>query len=118
MLPDPYRIHKTAEIKEIYAKGKRIKTAHIRLFYFFSKSVQPSQFAFVVSKRTAGRSVDRNRLKRIMRSEVERNLEDFPPGAKVIIQFQGGAQRLSADMLRLELLETMIKAKLVMKHGN
>ena len=112
MLPRQYRLSENFAIKEVYQRGRWVKTAHLKLFYFFSKQKDPS-FAFVVSKKQVRRIVDRNRLKRIFRAEVSKVLKNVVPGTKVIVQARVDMPKLPSSEIRAELKEALIKAKIL-----
>jgi ribonuclease P protein component len=113
MLPRQNRIFKTREINEVYRRGRQVKTAHLKLFYFTKGNQGSPKFTFIVSKRQAARIVDRNRLKRIFRSEIASLLVKFPAGAKVIIQAQTGMPKIQAKLVREEIKQALLTAKLI-----
>lgn len=74
-------------ISLLFAEGKRIKAFPLRIFYKKipeHNSISPSKVAFTVSKKKFKRTVDRNRIKRLMREafrlekhQINHHLNDF-----------------------------------------
>lgn len=124
MLPRPYRLTKEKEINWVYRRGRRLSTPLLTIFYLpTSKTRRPgssqnqdvSRFGFVVSKSQAKNSVDRNRLKRILRAQVATLLSRLVPGFNVIIQGRANLQKLPSPIIREELSRLFKKASLWQK---
>ena len=65
------------------------------------KDIEPSRFAFVVSKKVAGEAVDRNRVKRILGEGVRLSLFDIKPGFDMVFLARPTITRFStADIMR------------------
>ena len=87
------------------------KLLKIRVHYSSNQNLP--RFGFVVSKKHAARIVDRNRLKRILRSTI-RELEPSLTGSHdVIIQARPHVSRVPAKQIREELQILLEKAKLL-----
>ncbi|TSA46424.1 ribonuclease P protein component [bacterium] len=113
MLPKLNRLASSIEISRVYKRGRRAKSANLSLFYFFSGQKIPSRFAFVVSKKQISRIVDRNRLKRILRSGVAGFRSRISPGYSVIVQGQPNMRRLESKKLVEELEDLLKKARIL-----
>lgn len=106
MLSRPLRLSKNQDFKRVYRKGRRTFGPHLRLFYLqrvgaLTRSF--SRFGFVVSKKHAGKTVIRNRLKRILRAEIASQKSTWPKGYEIIIQARPGI----LDCSRLELSQEL-----------
>ncbi|QQR77412.1 MAG: ribonuclease P protein component [Candidatus Moraniibacteriota bacterium] len=86
MIPRAYRLSNHQEIRRVFRLGKK---AYGSLFSFISlpNSLEKSRFAVIVSKKTAPRAVDRNRIKRFVREALRPNLPHITPGYDSIVVF-------------------------------
>lgn len=81
MLKKPHRLGKSGDVERVVARG--------RGFFNHSFSIRYSpgpvtRFAVVVSTKVSKSAVRRNRIKRIVREHLKRNLLSFPPGDYVV----------------------------------
>lgn len=118
MLHKDYRIREEREFARIYRRGRRLETANLRCF-FLPNPGQRTRFGFVVSKHStkkqqaAGKIVDRNHLKRILRDEARRLLGAVTPGFDIVIQSKSGAVKAMGPALREEFKDLLQKARLL-----
>jgi ribonuclease P protein component len=61
------RLKKADDFSSVFNFKSRIHTAHLNFFYM-PNQLEFSRFGFIVSKKTAKRAVDRNYIKRVLRS--------------------------------------------------
>ena len=85
------RITKREDFVTIGKKGKRKHTSH---FIVITSPNEVQRFGITVTKRTASKAVDRNRIKRVLR-EVFRLRPHFFPSGNVIVIAKRGAEKLS-----------------------
>lgn len=97
MLQRTRRLTATNEIEQVYQQGRRLFHPLIRLVYTRTLH-KTSRATVVVSKRVDVRAVERNRLKRIIRSLLQEQLQrqvDNPKDIVIIVQPRArGASRL------------------------
>lgn len=74
-------IKKTEEFTIIYNKGEKI---HTKYALIFKKNKHQNIFGFVASKKV-GNAVVRNRLKRLFREVVRKNMNNFSPNCAYIL---------------------------------
>lgn len=74
-------IKRTEEFTYMYNKGEKI---HTKYTLIFKKKLTKQLFGFVASKKV-GNAVTRNRLKRIFREVVRKNMDIFSPSCAYII---------------------------------
>lgn len=71
-------------VNRLPSYAKLIRPRIISSPYFLLKTAvnerEVRRFGFIISKKTAGRAVDRNRSKRLIRACVEGIIDGFPPG--------------------------------------
>lgn len=97
MLPTTNRLPASI-FSTIFRTGKRIHSPELTLIVVQTK--EPiSRFGFVVSKKTAKRAVDRNRIKRILRESIHHLLPTIPTGLNcVFIAKQNFAEKHTAEI--------------------
>lgn len=81
MLSKRYRLKKNIEFSKIYSSGKSIAGKSVVIFY---KKGNAKKIGFSVSKKV-GNAVQRNRIKRILREIVRKNIDLFPNSYNFII---------------------------------
>ncbi len=78
MLPQPYRLRRSADLTIVQRQGRSWR--HPLCILLVRRGDSPlSRFAFVASRRV-GNAVVRNRVKRLLREAVRYHLDDIQPG--------------------------------------
>lgn len=75
MLKRKFRVSTSNEYKHLYNSGKKISGKYI-IVYILGNSLGYCRFGIVTSKKT-GKAVIRNRVKRQLRSIIERNIDNL-----------------------------------------
>lgn len=83
MLKKVNRLAKSKDIQKAFARGRTFFNPLFTLK--FIPGVKEKRFTVVVSTKVYKKAVDRNRLKRIIREHIRKNLDGFKPGNYVII---------------------------------
>jgi len=118
MLQKDHRIREDRDYARLYQRGRRLETANLRCFFLPSR-LALTRLGFVVSKRStkkqqaAGKIVDRNRLKRVLRDEARRLLNSVAPGFDIVKQSKSGAVKIKSQELRAELRGLLTKARIL-----
>lgn len=112
MLPARLRLVREKDFSQVYQGGKRAKTNNLSII-FFRSGQNDSRFGFVVSKRQVHLTVQRNRIKRRVRAQIERLLRKISPGFDVVVQARAGILKLTSKELGLEIIDLLKKAKLL-----
>ena len=81
MLPKANRLNLARDFRRFKERGKSIETPYFRLTYLPAPT---PRFVFVVTNRI-GKSVERNRARRLMREVVRSRLTTLPPMEAVLI---------------------------------
>lgn len=116
MLTRASRLTSERDFSRLYKRGKRAATSHLLAFLLPrraetpSKNQNTSRFGFVVSKKHASKIVMRNRIKRILRSEVRELLNTLKNPIDAVIQARPGIARISSENIRSQVRELMKKA--------
>jgi len=87
MISQKYKLQKSM-IPKVFSKGKNIKCNYFYVRLIQDQTETYKQFAFVVSKKVSKKSTRRNRIKRILRSLVYKNLDKIPFGYYVFVVFR------------------------------
>lgn len=82
MLAKPYRLSQATAIYDVRNTGKRFIN---ELYTCFIKPSQTSQFAFVISKKTAPHAVNRNRTKRLLSEAIKEIMPNLQRPVQVVI---------------------------------
>lgn len=109
MLPRQHRLAKDRDIKRVFAQGRSFFNPFFTLKYL--KLAAQTRFAFVVSAKVSKKAVKRNRLKRVLREQVRKNLESLAPGDYVLVLKPQGAQNPEVKLLE-SFQNVLIKAAL------
>ncbi|OGD66257.1 ribonuclease P protein component [Candidatus Berkelbacteria bacterium RIFCSPHIGHO2_12_FULL_36_9] len=72
MLKKNYRLSDKRSFKKIWSKGLFLKGKFVILKFVFLNREQNSKFAITVSKKTAAKAIDRNKIKRQISHIVEK----------------------------------------------
>lgn len=112
MLPQKYRVKRDEDFSLIYRRGRKLSSSNLQISYL-SRDQNLTRFGFVVSKKHAARIVDRNRLKRILRAEINSRRNLIVPGYDVVISARTGSGKLDSSRVREELVQLIKKARLL-----
>jgi len=94
------RIRKRSEYQRIYAKGQKIPSKNLVLFYLVNGLERP-RMGLTVSRRTGG-AVQRNRTKRLLREWFRESREELP-ALDLVINAREGIHRMTLEALTREL---------------
>lgn len=116
MLPAACRITSSRDFRRVYRQGRKVGSRILTLYW------QPNElgfirFGFVVSKKI-GRSVIRNRIKRLLREACRCHLHLFRQGCDVVLVAREGLKELSYKEIVKEVLSLSRQAKLLVNKGN
>ena len=88
-------IKKNFEFKRVLSRGKSINGKYTAI-YFFPNKLNILRFGFAVGKK-AGKAVERNRIKRILREATRLSTTDFSKGYDLVFVWKN---RVSADKVK------------------
>jgi ribonuclease P protein component len=99
MLSQPYRLPAT----KLLTNSRYLKTPFYGVKYA-PNTLEISRFAFVVRKKVDKRAVVRNRIRRVLRSCIEEQLEAIKPGYDMIFFLEKGIMdKKQADLCQIVL---------------
>lgn len=99
MLPKEYRLRQEKDIKALFANSKSVFDVCIGLRYR-KNTLNLSRFAVVVGTKVSKKAVDRNKIRRRIRSVLQKRLIEIRPGFDVV--FLVKKEVLSASFKEVE----------------
>lgn len=84
MLPQINRLKKKKDLERVFRQGRGFREDFL-LLKLAPNHLKVSRFGFVVNKKTAGKAVERNKIKRKLRELIRINLSRLKPGFDGII---------------------------------
>ncbi len=73
MLAQKNRLRKRNDIQRVFKQGNGVKNSFLYL-KAISNGLKDPRFAFVVSKKISKKSTERNRVKRLLRESIQKNM--------------------------------------------
>ena len=73
MLPKKYRLRKRKEIEKIFKEGKS-KNLNLVFIRFLKNNLGYPRFCFIVSKKVSNKATKRNKVKRLLREVVRKEI--------------------------------------------
>ncbi|NLA11397.1 MAG: ribonuclease P protein component [Firmicutes bacterium] len=110
------RLRKNWEFKRVYRRGKALVSTRIVL-YFFPNRTATSRVGFSISKKV-GKSVQRNRIKRIYREALASLYAEIKPGYDLVIVARKGAVGATFEQAREELYMLCRRGKLLQRSNS
>lgn len=84
-----YKLTKNSEFKKVYSSGKSLADKYL-VVYFLKNGMSHNRIGISVSKKL-GKSVKRNRIKRLIREAYRLNQEKLSGGCDIVIIPRAGA---------------------------
>lgn len=112
MLPKKRRIERK-DFGKILKASKKLNSPHFLLNIAIDKDISPSRFSFSISKKVAKSAVDRNRLRRIGYSIIEKNLNRLETGFSAHFVYKKITPVENFGSLEKEILELLSKSSVL-----
>lgn len=117
MWPRRFRLKDHQAFPQIYSRGKRRSGSLMGVTYLprvkLGSDPVPSQLAVVVSKKVSRKAVQRNRVKRRIRSALHSLLPQIQPGYWIVISARGPILTATWDQICQEISRLLGKARLL-----
>jgi ribonuclease P protein component len=114
MKPSRGRLSRSAEFERVYRQGRSTANRHLVLYAFPTHSSEPPRLGLSVSRKVGG-SVERNRVKRLLREAFARAQDGLRPGQDLVVVARPQASEL-ADREGLAGVDASL-AELIAKAG-
>lgn len=115
MLPLAYRLKEKASFSRVYAKGKSYVT-NLVVVYALPNKLMNTRIGFSVSKKL-GKSVCRNRIKRLLREASRQLLPNVVMGYDVVIVARKKAADASLEKLQSAISKSFTKSGILKTRG-
>ena len=116
MLSQKHRISKSAEVKKTTARGRSFFNPYFILkmtqAQSSSKEVAVPRLTVIVSTKVSKKAVDRNKIKRVIREEIRKNIENLKPGDYAIL-VKSLAVKIDSFTLRAAVTKSLIDSKIL-----
>lgn len=112
MLPAAQRLRRTSDIQHVYKTGRSVFTPVLRLLAV-PTALSHSRATVVVSNRVSNRAVDRNRLKRRLRVDLQPLLKQMVKTHDIVVIVQAKALQSESGQLTTALQQAFTKARLL-----
>jgi ribonuclease P protein component len=99
--PPPRRLHHKREFDSVYRQGKRVSGSHF-LVIAIANNNEGARLGLSVSAKSVGNSVNRNRVKRIIRDSF-RNAQTLLPPIDIVVNSKPAAKAATNEVLRQSL---------------
>jgi len=106
MLSREHRLSADFDFRRLRREGARYASPFFTLFVLLNQRGS-SRFGFVVSSRVSKLATERNRLKRILRDEVEKALSQVRPGVLAAFWVKDQALGISPEILRQQVRKVL-----------
>lgn len=112
MLPSAHRLRHEKDIKALFSEGKGVFDATCGLKYRKNGHAY-SRFAVVVGTKVSKNAVVRNKIRRRVRSVLEKRLGEIKPGFDVAFLARAGAEKKDFAAIEAIVIGNLKRAKLL-----
>jgi len=113
MLPKANRLRNTREIEKVFRAGRGVKEGFLFL-KFMENDLEISRFAFIVSKKTSPKAVQRNKIKRRLRDIIRKRMPRIKTGFDLVVIAQKGAGSAKFQEMEQAVVRLLEKIKLIL----
>lgn len=112
MLPAQNRLRHEKDIKALFSEGKGVFDVTCGLKYR-PNGLKATRFAVVVGMKVSKNAVDRNRVRRRIRSVLENRLKDIRPGFDVAFLTRPGVEKKDFKAIEAAVVGSLKRARLL-----
>ena len=113
MLPKENRLRNTKDIGRVLRYGEGARECFLFL-KFLENGLGVSRFAFIVSKKTSPKAVQRNNIKRRLRDIVRKRILQIKTGFDLVMMAQKGAGSAKFKEMEQAVVRLLEKTKLIL----
>ena len=111
MLAHNNRLTNKSDFEVVRQNGKFFTTPLFSFSYFDKKNNEDPRFGFIVSKKISTKAHVRNRVKRILRELVRKNINGMKQGVDIVISVKPGIVHATNGTIETELVKCLKKTK-------
>ena len=108
MLPVKNRLTKKKDFEMVFKRGKSLKEGFL-LMKFFCTELPECRFAFVTSQKVSKKAVIRNRVRRVLRELVQKELMKFKKSVDVVLIALPGLEIKDTIKIKKDLTSLLLK---------
>lgn len=112
MLAKKYRLLKKKDFENVFEKGKFINDKFL-YFKIIQNNQENSRFGIIVSKKITKKAVNRNKIKKRIRSIIKKNIPFIKKGIDLIIIPKKEINEKSFIQIQESISQLLIKAKIM-----
>lgn len=112
MLNQLNRLRKNQEFRMAFQHGKAVPSKYV-VMYYRENGNQKSRIGFSVSKKVIGGSVERSRVKRILREAVRLHISEIKDGFDIVFIARRPVKGIKTTEVEENILKLMAKNKLL-----
>lgn len=105
-----YRLRKQRDINKVFLSKRAVFGKYVIINFALNELSYP-RFAFVISKKTAKKAVDRNYFKRVLRHIVQKNIEDIQKGFDFVVVIKKEIQKTNFAVIEQDVLDLIKKIR-------
>jgi len=102
------RVIRADDYRSTVRQGRRVSTEHATVYVRRTNDHSTVRFGFIVAK-PVGIAVQRNLVRRRLKSIAAENISFFPPGTDIVVRALPGAAQASWTTLNTEITEVLSK---------
>ncbi len=113
MLPLKNRLKKSTDITKVFAGGKSAQNGFLFL-KFYPNNSQHSRVAFSIGLKYSKSAVERNRVKRLLRTATHQLLQEMEPGFDIVVNVKKtDPQNITPETTMRYLKKALLFAKIL-----
>lgn len=111
--PRAFRIQKSEDFRKVYDEGNSVKSDKFAVFFLNKEDIsQPARLGITVTRRF-GKSVQRNRAKRLVREAFRHLHPQLEKGMDIVVNVRSGVRDTSFSIVKKDLERLFLRAGLL-----
>lgn len=107
MLATANRLTKKTDFENVRQNGKFVTSKDFTVSFLNKKNKDEPRFGFIVSKKISTSAVDRNRIKRVLRETIRKNIDSMKVGYDIVIIVKPGILHTPHGKLEKEIKDVI-----------
>lgn len=115
MLQKIYRLVGKNDFQDVLRNGKRDQGSFLGLFFLSNSDTVHTKTGFVVSNKISKKATVRNRIKRVLREVIRKNMSSIKEGFLLVFLAKKSIIDAEPELIRQEVLGLLSKSELLKK---